>query len=324
MKDQKRRIPDLVPFGSYPQGRVTDRALLKKLNEAAGALPTKEESGEWTSYHYYHRRKNDLDYMWYRDVTLDGQKYRCVYFTKYRPYVASLNAGKTASNLTRFGFVRKRRYWYRFEPILWRLFSVKKGEVFLFSDRILDGQSFRTFGFYGRKIKRDGVVFPSNDYAQSDLRVWLNEVFFSTAFSEEEQKMILSTHVDNGVRSYLPDEEQFTDPDFKVFEHCEDTEDKIFLLSYKEVTTAFYGFDPDPEQKDPARDLKVTDYAASQGIWFYRGDDESRGSGWWWLRTPVSYSNMNVRLCEVEGDLTFYDAATCLGGIAPALRVRIL
>ena len=42
-----------VQFGTYPQSRVTDAALLRTLNAASGTLPTSENSQKWTDYGYY-------------------------------------------------------------------------------------------------------------------------------------------------------------------------------------------------------------------------------------------------------------------------------
>lgn len=60
--------------------------------------------------------------------------------------------------------------------------------------------------------------------------------------------------------------------------------------SIEEVTTYF---DPAPHQCDPARRVKVTEYAKAQEGWAYEeaqngwyGTTEYDGNGSWWLRSP--------------------------------------
>ena len=57
---------------------------------------------------------------------------------------------------------------------------------------------------------------------------------------------------------------------------CRDTQDKVFLLSQKEVTMIEYGY-ADENVDDQARLHEMTDYAQSKGGCF----------DYWWLRTPA-------------------------------------
>lgn len=74
-------VGDIIEFGSYPQSEVTDSALVAAL---------KEQPLEWISYGYYSGSGElgsmaESDYMKYADVEYNGEKYRAVTFSKYRP-----------------------------------------------------------------------------------------------------------------------------------------------------------------------------------------------------------------------------------------------
>ena len=72
---------------------------------------------------------------------------------------------------------------------------------------------------------------------------------------------------------------------------CEDTEDKIFLLSVQEVSTKDYGFETDSPAGVTCRSrLKMaTDYALAQGL----NTDTlgANGHGTWWLRSADFLNN---------------------------------
>lgn len=95
-----------------------------------------------------------------------------------------------------------------------------------------------------------------------DLRAWLNGYFFETAFSPDEQALILTTLV-----SADNNPEYSTDPG-------EVTEDKVFLLSIPEVQQYF----PD----DESRICKPTAYAKARSDYTYPDPNTCC----WWLRTP--------------------------------------
>ena len=86
-------------------------------------------------------------------------------------------------------------------------------------------------------------------WENSNLREWLNNDFLNTAFSAEKQNAVLQTEVDNG-------KDQGYDG-FKT-DGGNDTQDKVFLLSYAEAWKCF--------TTDEARRCAPTDYVIMQGI----------------------------------------------------------
>ena len=50
-------------------------------------------------------------------------------------------------------------------------------------------------------------------------------------------------------------------------------------------------FDADPNEDDPARRAKVTEYAKAQGGWYEDSEKSAYyGNGFWWLRSPFGFS----------------------------------
>lgn len=180
--------------------------------------------------------------------------YDCVYFGNYPQSDATGNAK---------------------EPIKWRVLSVKGDDAFLVADKNLDIQSYS-----------DGTGIAT--WQSCTLRSWLNGYgasqnvkgkdystsnFIDQAFSKAEQNAIYTTRVRN-----------MDNPDYGTYGGY-DTDDKIFLLSYEEVTNPAYGFSA-AMVYDMARERDNTAYVAAGGSVH---TDYANSAGYkddWWLRTP--------------------------------------
>ena len=96
--------------------------------------------------------------------------------------------------------------------------------------------------------------------------------------------------------------------------YCDDTTDKIFLLSELEVTKTEYGFAVYNSDVNSNRDLVPTDYAMANYA-FLRN-----GSGYWWLRSP-SNTNYNKALFVDDWKYAKNDNSVNFGviGVVPGL-----
>ena len=72
-------------------------------------------------------------------------------------------------------------YYFKVEPIRWKIVSEADGEALLLCDSIIDARSFGG---------------SSNDYMSSSIRKWLNGSFYEAAFGQSERELILASVVD--------------------------------------------------------------------------------------------------------------------------------
>ena len=268
-----------IEFGSYPQSDVTT-TMGTTLDEIA------DTTDSWTSYGY-----NTGD-MRYTDVTLDGEKYRGVYFTDVRNDEQSKN-----------GYDANSAYWFKYEPISWTIIDrdAETGRVFIFCDLVIDSQPFQSGDVPSGSY--------TNNYKLSTIRTWLNETFYNTAFSELQKQFIVNTEVVNNLASTGDAENAYI---------CEDTQDNIFLLSYREVDD-YFGEDSRLRQK------VHTAYAFSQGAWVNTDSPylQYRGYGYWWLRSPNATDSKKVKVLMHTGWGTSDDVSYTENGVLPALWIKL-
>ena len=306
-EDEKEEYPlytiygTTLYFGSYPQSEVTDSSLKSALSSKYGTLPTSSNFNGWTDYEYY-ADGSKQSYMWYKDISYGDDKYRAVYFTSYRPYYGGYSSSAGNSYQDDNGYSLSTVYYFKYEPIEWTILSNDGKEVFVVANIALDSQSYDYDGSY------------NNNYANSTISAWLNDIFYNTAFSDDEQRLIKTTTVDNGVASTGYSTNQYA---------CENTNDKIFLLSYKEVTNSSYGFSSAYNNYDTARQKKSTDYAKVQGCW-KSTSSSYLGNCYWWLRSPFFSNDSNARYVDDDGYVGYDDYVDyCYGGVVPAFHINL-
>jgi len=180
---------DKFNFGSYPQSEVTDSATKSQLNNM---------SKTWRSYGYFESQNTPGDYMQYCDIDLDGDSsydYRGVQFSKYRPYYTTNTASSTAgTNQDDYGYSLNTVYWFRYEPLTWRVLDAETGLVMC--ESIIDSQAYNDYEYYYEDGKyTDGNSYKSfyfndssytntvNKWETSSIRSWLNETFYNTAYA---------------------------------------------------------------------------------------------------------------------------------------------
>ncbi len=299
----KRVDDNTILFGSYPQSVVTDSSAVDALIAAAGALPTSTDIGNWTGYGFY---GSSTDYMWYIDIKhSDGEKYRGVYFVSYRNSYQDYN-----------GYYTGEVYWFKYEPISWRILEEENGVAFLLCDMIIDSQDY--YHSTSNRTESGTTIYPNN-YAYSNIREWLNDNFYNTAFSALEKEIILLTTVDNSAASTRDEDGNLNAASQYA---CADTNDYVFLLSKKEVTSDKYGF-ASYSTYDTARWMKSTDYAKAQGTYVSTSSDYA-GNGWWWLRSPSSDFSFHARYVFIYGYANYSDVVYYRGGgVVPALRITL-
>ncbi|MBR0161005.1 MAG: protein kinase [Oscillospiraceae bacterium] len=174
------------------------------------------------------------------------------------------------------------------EEIEWIVLDVQESQSLLISKYALDCQQFN---------KNFGIL----KWESCTLRTWLNNTFFAEAFTEEEQELVLTTHVENG--------EEQGNPEWGMRGGMT-TKDKVFLLSYKEAG----------DYLDPLdlRTCQPTGYAVANGASVYSSTGKYDGNCiWWWLRSQGSSQN-NTAGVRHDGSV-LDDQVNAKGAIRPAI-----
>ena len=325
------RDGDNIYFGYWPQTCERDENVVAKLNEIAGKPPLprdKENPFNWESH-------EGTTYMWQKIVIYNGTKYLGVQMNDYRASgVYSLR-----SYIMKNGYFTFEVYWFKYEPIKWRILTTSGNSAFIMSDIALDSFSIQP----DRKSEnRDGLFaeynnstgVPDGTYANNweycFLRSWLNETFYNEVFNGLQKEIIKTVKLDNSARSSNPND----NPNYygygenagknKYADQCKDTDDKIFLLSLRDITTTAYGFNKDVRAKDPARNLLATDFAKFRGAPM---DIYEEKYVTWYTRSPTAgdgnqgYATF-VLDRHAKGDI----GSTSLvpdGGVVPALWITL-
>lgn len=165
-------------------------------------------------------------------------------------------------------------------PIEWIVLDVQGSRSLLVSRYGLDSRP------YNKELK-------DTTWEKCTLRRWLNNEFLNKAFTEEQQRAILTTAVDNSkAQGYS---EWSTNGG-------NDTQDKVFLLSYAEANK-YFGVTYDDSNNSKAR-IAPTAYAIAQGANTnnsHKNADGAAAAGWW-LRSP-GHAQKLVAYVYTDGSL---------------------
>ena len=290
---------DYIFYGTYPQTKVDDTNLISELNTKAGDLPTSTNLGKWTDYNYY--ISNEVSsYMYYIDIDTDNDSsydYRGVYFTSYRARDISYASSTNTSWQEKNGYEINTIYWFKYEPIKWRVLESEDNNNYrVITDLILDSQEY-----YSSLNERNGATdynnssnietIYANNYKHSNIRKFLNTTFINSAFTLNQQSSINTMTVDNSSSSTYRDldyPKQTVDNPYA----CENTEDKMTLISWYETTPFGY------LQYNEDLQASATDYAKCQGL-------HSSIYAKWWMRSPYHIQTHPI-LGDIGGQRVYY------------------
>ncbi len=287
-------VGDTFTFGSYPQTKITDTLFISYLEKAG-------ESIEWTDYGYYAGTGTAADgnmavvnnMMQYKDISYGGYKYRAVKINQCRPL--DTHSTSRSTRQTANGYEKGKTYYFRFDPIEWRVLSPSEGYVMCNS--IIDSQAFQNFVY-----KNDDVSYNSlsctkyaSDWETSSLRTWLNDDFYNTAFTDEEKAKINTTELTNNAAK-------------NATYNGSKTSDKVFILSYEDVQNSTYGFNSNTDRK-----LQGSDYAKCQGLWV------DNGYTYWLHRTAEDSAGTTGTSSNGRYDSYYYVSYTNYG-VTPAFK----
>ncbi|MDF2988521.1 MAG: hypothetical protein K0R50_4031 [Eubacterium sp.] len=193
-------------------------------------------------------------------------------------------------------------------PIKWRVLQNSGSELFILSEYILDCKRY-----HGKSADITWYDCVDITWRDCDLRKWLNNEFYNTAFTATEKEFIKTAHCSgNG-------------------EGSPDTEDKVFLLSVDEIKAV-----SDKYGKDLRRAVG-TDFAKAKkpdGCSLYVYDKTNKdnyiirngekvGCSWWWLRTQGNKPTRAFFIgtgCSIR---SYANVSAARDGVRPALKINL-
>ena len=219
-----------VYLGSYPQTKVTDDGIISALKAEAG-------TEGWTGFGYDYP-----DYMFYKDVTYNGEKYRGVYFTSYKNNeygTATIYPNQTRQYSYSYDpNTADTAYWFKYEKVEWDVLTIENGYAMLISHKIINSQSYS--------------LTNNNNYESSSIRTWLNNTFYNEAFNTTEKEFIQETIVDNSAETT-----------------------NVFLLSYQEASSFYSENSERVAFVTEYAKCENVDSSATKGPWYLRSHDSS-------------------------------------------------
>ena len=208
---------------------------------------------------------------------------------------AAISGNETFRNGSRI--VPHEVYYFKVEPLRFRILEEKNGEALIVADRILTVLPFDA---------------SKNTYRESDIRTYLNGPFLKTAFTDEERELLLKTTIDNSPKSA---------GQARAKGKNAPTEDWIFLLSVEEVTSPQYALLWSKSVMN-AKKVDYTDYTRAKGLPLTLDGYYERVP--YWLRS-ADYQSDN-RSFLVNGYTVSQSSETVTShavGVLPALRIRL-
>ncbi|MBE6126605.1 MAG: hypothetical protein E7182_01295 [Erysipelotrichaceae bacterium] len=261
-----------ITYGLYPQKNVNDSTLVSALD----ALTTSESNG------------------WYL--------YEDEYYAKLSatPYDSSyiFDNGTTIVNGT--------TYWFKCEPITWKVLSDNDDEYYILSSVLLDAHRYQRYD--------DNFDHNSNNYENSEIRSFLNKDFYNLAFALGDSH-IQTTTVDNSASTTNTSTNPFA---------CNNTQDKVFLPSYQDYLNSSYGFSTSSGKTD-TRYCRTTDWARARGAYYNNDNGSYQFNGYYWTRSPYSGYHTADYAWEVgfDGYLNYEAVSSTYFSVRPAISIDI-
>ena len=188
--------------------------------------------------------------------------------------------------------------YFKWERIKWKVLKNDGSTLFVVADQGLDCKDYHDVG-------------GNATWESSTIRTWLNDDFYQTAFSSNEQNVIVQQNIINeGNAEYGTD-------------GGGNTKDKVFLLSIGDVGNLNYGFCENLDVHSDSRRVKVSDYGYIRGAYkdiagIYKGNCCC------WLRSPGSDAG-NAAYINGDGYINRIgdNADMNINAVIPALHLNL-
>ena len=176
-----------------------------------------------------------------------------------------------------------------------------------------DGLNALVVSKYGLDAQPYNISCTDVTWEKCTLRTWLNDTFYNKAFSADEQAAILTTNVDNSKSQCYSGWNT---------SGGNNTQDKVFLLSYAEANK-YFGVTHDTTSNTKSR-VAPTAYAIAQGAIVNSDVETADGTdaGWWWLRSLGRNQNSAAHV-STDGSLRCNFVNSAVDSVRPALWVNL-
>lgn len=221
----------------------------------------------------------------------DGEEYAMV---SGFPYVMETNK-KVFKFSDNTDIVSGQTYYFKVEPIKWRILNIENGNLLLLCDLAIDRGAYNNSSSI-------------NNYKNSSIRNWLNNEFYNKSFKNIEESIINTVNVDNSAKSTGYNNNKCA---------CDNTLDKVFLLSYMDATNASYGFN-----NNASRELSTSDYARARGANLYPYNNYGVYNAHWLTRSPETESD-GVRMVNPNGGISWVHISDSHASIIPAIQIKV-
>ena len=189
------------------------------------------------------------------------------------------------------------------DPIEWVVLEKRKDRMLVVSKYCIESMPY--------DIEKKSVTWET-----CTLRKWLNDEFYKVAFNTKEKKLIRTTTLKN-----------YNNATFGTF-GGNDTKDKVFLLSERDVMNEKYGFNSWGSIHDINRRCAPTDFAIAQAL--LKGREEeflTKDNDYaynWWLRTPGYLDYEAAFVADSGGTLSGGDNVNSfMICVRPAMWIKI-
>lgn len=297
LKDEYKRIDedgtlnhlgDYILFGQYPQTIMNDDITIDE--------ETTLQLGDYLCY-------KGSDENWYTKVRANP-----FYHTGHE-----FSNGEEIDNYT--------YYYFLVEPIKWKILSIDEENVAtLITTNLIENIPYLEEWNYYIVEGEDGDNIHyntrtdayANNYKDSDIRAWLNNNFYNGSFDENQRNIIKTTEIDNSASS--------TNITPNIFE-CENTIDKIFLPSYKDLMNEDYGFINNGDNTVSNYKKVNSDLTRAKGIYSCH-EEEYYYCGDYWTRSPSGDDSRTINIAGYDGTIyEFCTLSTLYKGVAPMLNI---
>jgi hypothetical protein len=309
---------------SYMAVFYTDASYSTVIDSSAAIL---KDQSLYIAYSYF-SYQNGADYMYYGlypqtkvsdsalIASLDGLS--STNSQGYYEYQGFMYA-KVKASVYQSGYVFRdgtavtadKNYYFKVEPIKWKVLKTSSNTFTLLSAYVLTSHLFNTTS---GESTVNGVTYKANNYYNSTIRSWLNSDFLSQAF-RLDSTFIDTTSVDNSLSSTGQSNNSYV---------CDNTQDKVFLLSRSETTSSDFGF-----SDDNSRLCEATDYTIANQIELSCSSSHYYTCNWWtrspWQRPTNATDQQYVSAPDKNGSLTvyLYQVNTDDIGVRPAITVTL-